>query len=103
VTLHILAALALFAFGALGGVEWLRDHLRARRLDRDVERHPVARQLRVLREVAAPAAPPPSARLAVAEALRRREVVAEAELFDICAMQEWHRANAGERGQWRGA
>lgn len=79
--LHTFAALALFAFGVLGGAGWLRDWWRARRIDRDVEQHPVARQLRTLRERHVD--PPPSVREAIAEALVRREVVAECEFFDI--------------------
>lgn len=51
-TAHVIAALALVAFGILGAWErpwrWARDRWRARN-DRAVDRHPVAQRVRALR------------------------------------------------------
>lgn len=88
-TLHVIAAFTLFALGVLGGIEWLRDLWRARS-DAAVDRHPIAVALHTLATDEERHAERERAQAqAIAERLRRREVVAECELFDIEAM--WSR------------
>jgi hypothetical protein len=48
--LHVVEALALFAAGVLGGIEWLRDWWRSR-TDAAIDRHPQALALRALEDV----------------------------------------------------
>lgn len=81
--LHILLALALFAFGGLDVWAWLRDRWRSRRDDL-VDRHPQAVALRALAE-RTPAPAPPPLHIVLSERLVRREIVADCELFDLDA------------------
>lgn len=89
--LHVVMALVLFALGAFGTLEWLRDLWRSR-TDDAIDRHPRARQLHAL----AHTIEPPPLNEVLAERLRTRQVVAEADLFDIEA------ATAGEQGRCEG-